>query len=70
MPDRMFLIPGGAPLFVEFKRENEKPSAIQWHRIHELRELGYRAEWADNYDDAVGHITSAMGAARRAEESS
>lgn len=67
-PDRLFLIPGGRPLFIEFKRQGEVPRPLQSYRLRELRDLGYDAVWADNYHDAMAHITRAMGAASRPEE--
>lgn len=40
-PDRLFWVPGGKPLMIEFKRPGEKPTPKQEY-IHEmLRQLGY-----------------------------
>lgn len=59
-PDRMFLIPGGRPLFIEFKREGEEPSKKQLY-IHEgLRALGYDVEVHDDVDAALWAIVRRM----------
>lgn len=55
-PDHVFLIEGGAPVFVEFKRPGEKPRAIQNERIDYLVSRGYAAIYADNAEEAVDAI--------------
>lgn len=40
-PDRLVLVPGGRPVFVELKRRGERPRALQERRLNELRALGY-----------------------------
>lgn len=62
-PDDCFLVPGGRPLFIEFKRPGEEPTPLQYHRLEELNDLGYWATWADNFDAARSAIVEAMGAA-------
>lgn len=54
VPDRLFLKenPPGI-LYVEFKKEGEKPRAIQRFQIQELRDKGFRAEVIDNMPDFV-----------------
>ena len=69
-PDRLILIPGGKALFLELKAPGKKPRPLQLYRIRELRRLGYDVEWADNYDDAMGHITRSLEAASCPTESS
>lgn len=66
-PDRLFLVPGGLPVFIEFKRQGQKPGPLQDFRLRELRKLGYRAEWADNYDTAMGYLVAAISSASRPE---
>lgn len=67
-PDRMFIIPGGRPLFVEFKRPGEEPEPKQEH-IHEvLKKLGYNVEVHDSVDGVVSAVTRALEAAHRAKE--
>ena len=51
-PDRLFLIHGGRPLYVEFKRLGLKPTKLQAHRISELRGWGYDVETCDNRESA------------------
>lgn len=41
-PDRLFFVPGGRPLVVEFKIPGEAPRPQQTERIEMLRALGYR----------------------------
>lgn len=55
-PDRMFLIPGGRPLFIEFKRPGETPRAKQLHIAGMLASLGYWVQWADSVDMAMDII--------------
>ncbi len=52
-PDRLWLIPGGRPAFTELKAPGAKPTALQWHRIVTLVELGYDVEWFDDYRAAM-----------------
>ena len=59
-PDRLFLIPGGKPLMIEFKAPGEmpRPDQLQCHNI--LRMLGYQVEVCDDADDALNYIRKAM----------
>ena len=43
-PDRLFFMPGGKPLIIEFKIPGEAPRAQQRERIEMLVALGYRVE--------------------------
>lgn len=63
-PDRMFLVPGGRPLFIEFKRPGKEPTAKQAHRIQELRELGYDVQVCDNKEEGIEIVRSRLEAAR------
>lgn len=56
MPDRVFWLPGGSPLIIEFKRRGKKPRKLQAYRIKELKELGYDTESYDNADAAKARI--------------
>ena len=58
-PDRFFLIPGGRPLFIEFKRPGDLPRALQEQRHATLRKLGYQTEVCDDYEDAMRLIEQA-----------
>jgi hypothetical protein len=58
-PDRIFLVPGGKPLFVEFKAPGGEPTERQ-RAIHaRLREAGYAVEVHDDRDAAVESIRRA-----------
>jgi hypothetical protein len=63
-PDRMFLIPGGRPLFMEFKRPGSVPRPLQYQRLESLVQLGYLesvdAGWTDSYDIAMERIRRAI----------
>ena len=62
-PDILFLLPGGCPLFIEFKAPGKKPTPLQEQRLKQLHELGYAATWTDNFDAACAFIASAMESA-------
>jgi hypothetical protein len=62
-PDDLFLIPGGRPLFIEFKRPGARPTPLQLFRLETLNALGYDAGWCDSADEACRRIASAVGAA-------
>ena len=47
IPDLLCLKNGNA-FFVEVKRPGEKPRPLQYHRINELKEMGFRCEVWDN----------------------
>ena len=64
-PDRMFLIPGGRPLFIEFKQRGETPNEKQFMRIEKLKMLGYDAYFCDNYTDAMTLIRRHLDCARK-----
>ena len=52
-PDKLALPPGGAPAFVEFKRENGgRLSPEQIYKIKLYQSLGYRVFVIDNKTDA------------------
>lgn len=58
-PDRLFLIPHAAPLFIEFKAPGEAPRKLQKH-IHTLiKELGYNVQVHDNEQNAIEAIREA-----------
>lgn len=63
LPDRLFLTPGGRPLFMELKRPNEKVRLIQAYRIKTLKQKGYDVVVCDNKDDAIFHLERRLGAA-------
>lgn len=55
-PDYMFLIPGGRPFFIEFKRPGEVPTELQTHTIHEYVYDGYDIEVHDSKVSAIKAI--------------
>jgi hypothetical protein len=67
-PDRIFFIPGGRPLFIEFKRPGEDPDPKQEY-IHEiLKKLGYDIEVHDTVEGAVSAVVTALEASSRAKK--
>ena len=67
-PDVLFLIPGGRPLFIEFKAPGETPTKKQEKKIATLRELNYDVCWTDDRDEAKEMIDQALAAAKESEE--
>lgn len=63
-PDRIFFIPGGRPLLIEFKRPGEEPEPLQRHRHDLLKRLNYDIEVHDTVDGAVRAVAKALAAAR------
>lgn len=55
-PDRMFLIPGGRPFFIEFKAPGEEPTVLQANTIKELIEDGYDVEVHESKDTAIAAL--------------
>lgn len=58
-PDRQFFIPGGVPLFIEFKHGTGL-SKKQLVIIRRLRHYGYHVEVCDSVEDALNYIKSAI----------
>lgn len=52
-PDRLFFIPGGKPLLIEFKRPGEAPRPKQRHIIQWLKKLGYQVAVCDSVESAT-----------------
>ena len=68
-PDRMFLIPGGKPFFIEFKRPGEDPRPKQVD-VHEmLTLLGYTVEVHDDTAEAFESIIKKLDSTRLPKES-
>jgi hypothetical protein len=57
-PDRLILFPHAKVLFVEFKRQGEKPRKLQEHVHKILGAMGFEVKVYDNVDQAVSEITS------------
>lgn len=56
-PDRIFLIPGGRPFFIEFKAPGEEPTERQLYRLLCLNTWGYPAVVCDNVEDAFKAVS-------------
>jgi hypothetical protein len=63
-PDRIFFIPGGRPLLIEFKRPGDDPDPLQGHRRTVLLGLGYDVEIHDTAKHAVQAIKDAIKRAK------
>lgn len=61
-PDRIVLLPGGHPLFAEFKRPGAAPRPLQEYMAAKLCTLGYRVETFDDAAEAIAVITEAVHA--------
>jgi hypothetical protein len=59
-PDRLFFIPGGKPLLVEFKAVDEEPSPKQSFIHAQLIKLGYDVQVHDDEVEAVEAVIKAM----------
>jgi hypothetical protein len=62
-PDRMFMIPGGKPFFIEFKRPGGKLSPDQAHMHDVLRGLGYDVAVAYSFDEAIALLSVVLSVA-------
>lgn len=59
LPDRLYLIPGGHALFVEFKSMGKKPTKIQEHIIDRIRNVGFAVMVVDSpetWKEAVSEV--------------
>jgi hypothetical protein len=59
-PDRMFLLPEGSPLFIEFKREGETLRPKQEIIIKTMKELGYNVQIHTTARGAFGAVIGAL----------
>jgi hypothetical protein len=64
-PDRIFLVPGGQPVLIEFKRSGEEPRALQDYYLGQLRQLGYDVHWTDSVEGAVEIVGRAVERAKQ-----
>jgi len=60
-PDQQYFIPGGAPLFIEFKAEGEAPGPLQRHIHKLLKENGYDIETHTTAAGAIAAIKQRLG---------
>ncbi len=59
-PDVLFLLPGGRPLFIEFKKPGEGPTPKQERKIQILRDNGYDVKLCDDRATGKAVIAEAM----------
>lgn len=59
-PDRLVVLPGGASVWIEFKREGEDPTPDQAHLHRRLSALGQHVVVCWNRDCAIAACASAM----------
>lgn len=67
-PDRIFWIPGGRPLLIEFKRPGEEPEPKQEYIHGQLKQLGYQVEVHDNAIRAFSAVIEAVATTRLSKE--
>ena len=58
--DQLILIPGGRPLFAEFKVKGEEPRVLQVRRHDTLGALGYDVVVWDDYETAMADLRRRM----------
>ena len=63
IPDRLCLFPGGSIVFVELKREGEKPRPLQKRMMEKIRKLGFSVEVIDSEQGIEGLIQMIGGGA-------
>lgn len=59
LPDRMFLLPGGVVVFVEFKSAGKRPTKIQSYIHAKIQALGflvYVVDSVESYEEVKGLI--------------
>lgn len=67
-PDRIFWIPGGKPLLIEFKRPGENLKPKQTHVHKKLLALGYLIETHNDSLDAFSAVIEAVATTRLPKE--
>jgi hypothetical protein len=63
-PDRIFFVPPGRVVFVEYKAPGEKPMPRQIYRIKCLRTWGFRVFIHDNTTESICDLTREVESAR------
>lgn len=64
-PDRMYLIEGGRPLIIEWKKPNCEPRGNQLLRLYRLYQLGYDIGVCDSVEGGFELIQSCLREAKR-----
>jgi hypothetical protein len=67
-PDRLFWLPSGRPLLIEFKVPGGEPEPLQQHTIEGLIEAGYNVQVHDNAIDAFQAAIDAVAATQLSKE--
>lgn len=67
-PDRIFWMPGGKPLLIEFKRPGEWPTMKQRHVHKSLKDLGYKVEVHDGALYAFQAVINAVESSTLSKE--
>lgn len=68
-PDRIVWLPGGKPLFIEYKRPGEAPRPKQEEVHNNLRKLGYYVEVIEDAIEALEVTIRILEATRLPKES-
>ena len=55
-PDRLFVSPSGAHIWIEFKQPGEFPTRLQYNRIRQLNKRNTRASWFCDSDSAINYL--------------
>ena len=66
-PDRIYVVPGGAVVFLEYKRPGRLADPLQNYRIYQLLKRGIIAGWTDDSDTALRFLKTVMVTARLPE---
>lgn len=61
-PDRMFLMPKGQVVFIEFKVPGGKCTELQLYVQAKLRKLGYEVHVCETKEHAIATLAGKMGA--------
>jgi hypothetical protein len=61
-PDRLYILPNGLHVWIEFKRPGEKPDQLQLYRMELLRIRNVIAGWTNEYAIAIGVLKALLGA--------
>ena len=51
-PDRIFFLPKGVTVLIEFKRPGKTPRKNQHRKLKDLKELDHYAYWTDSAEEA------------------
>lgn len=63
-PDRLFILPGGRALWIEFKAPGEEPDPKQELQHKVLRHRHHDIQVHDNREEALAAVKAALDAAR------